>query len=246
MVDGEIPFKTSKKHHVWCLESKNQNDCRRSWSSQPSREKKFHCSPWSLELGDPSRWCFQYGGQLQIMAGNETIRYTASDSWYWMVGIGPWKIWKGIQQKPSSTGSWALFCPDPDVFCQSRFSPRLTAVGPTLLFEGLWKGKIKQKENQSTQTWNKTGSWYETLWKTGVYLHAFFYSLGVLGNFRESVHSQNLLSVERGVVGGCSPLLLRGSLKGEWRFRSMIKIEIVPQFHAVNGPSFLWVCRLFN
>jgi hypothetical protein len=39
-------------------------------------------------------------------------------------------------------------------FCQSRFSSRLTAVGPTLLFEWLWRGKIRRKENQSTQSWN--------------------------------------------------------------------------------------------
>jgi hypothetical protein len=37
------------------------------------------------------------------------------------------------------------------IACQIHFSSRLTAVGPTLLFEGLWKGKARQKENQSTQ-----------------------------------------------------------------------------------------------
>ena len=37
------------------------------------------------------------------------------------------------------------------IACQSHFSSRLTAVGPTLLFEGLWKGKIRRKEIQSTQ-----------------------------------------------------------------------------------------------
>ena len=45
------------------------------------------------------------------------------------------------------------------LFCQSRFSPRLTAVGPTLLFEGLWKAKSGRKRislRMSTQRWNKT------------------------------------------------------------------------------------------
>ena len=45
------------------------------------------------------------------------------------------------------------------LFCQSRSSPGLAAVGPTLLFEGLWKSKIRQKRSSlrmSTQRWNIT------------------------------------------------------------------------------------------